>query len=155
MPVTPTPRTIQIDLSEEYLDFLDIATRAGSLSRQDVMREALAMLKDAHLTPEQLRTQLVLFGERHAADLKQPALAAWDRWTENRGQQLPLPDSLAAFIDKVLAGGVAYDATGIVMLALLRYGKVMGFLFTEGGLCYNKAAITPGAQTNCPGMLGR
>ncbi|HLJ95429.1 MAG TPA: hypothetical protein VKU02_19790 [Gemmataceae bacterium] len=131
MPVTPTPRTIPIDLSEEYLDFLDMATRAGSLSRQQVMREALAMLKDADLTPEQLRSQLVLFGKRHAGDLKQPALAAWDRWTENRGQQLPLPDNLAAFIDELLADGVAYNATGIVMLALLRYGKVMGFLFTE------------------------
>src|SRR5438094_7582662 len=79
MPVTPTPRTIQIDLSEEYLDFLDMATDAGSLSRQEVMRQALAMLKDADLTPEQLRSQLALFGKRHAADLKQPALTAWDR----------------------------------------------------------------------------
>jgi hypothetical protein len=120
-----------LDLPEEYIDFLDTATHASSLSRQEVMRAALAMLKDADLTPEQLRGQLALFDDQHAGELKQPSLAAWDRWTENRGQQLPLPDSLAAFIDELLADGVAYDATGIVMLALLRYGKVMGFLFTE------------------------
>ena len=131
MSVTPTPRTIQIDLSEEYIDFLDMATHATSQSRQEVMRAALAMLKDAHLTPEQLRGQIALFDDRHAGELKQPSLAAWDRWTENSGQQLPLPDSLATFIEELLAEGTAYDATGIVMLALLRYGKVMGFLFTE------------------------
>ncbi len=128
MPVTPTPRTVQIDLSEEYFDFLDMACRASTQSRQEVMREALAMLKDADLTPEELRVQLAAFGKRHASDLKQPSLKAWDRWTESRGQQLPLSESMATFVEQLLATSGAHDATGIVMLALLRYAKVLGFL---------------------------
>ncbi len=131
MPITPTPRTIQIDLSEEYLDFLEMACRASSMSRQDVMREALAMLKEDDLTPEQLGRQLAAFGKRHEGDLKQPSLIAWDRWTEGRGQQLPLSDSLASFVDRLLVDGMAKDATGIVMLALLRYAKVMDLLPRE------------------------
>jgi len=131
MPVTPTPQTIQIDLSEEYLDFLEMASRARSLSRQDVMREGLAMLKDAKLSREAL-SMIATFGDGHSSEVKKASLAAWDRWTESGGQQLPVSDSLAAFVDQLIADGVAKDATGIVMLALLRYAKVMDFLPKEG-----------------------
>ena len=128
MPVTPTPQTIRIDLSEEYLDFLEMATQATSLSRQDVMREALAMLKDAKLSRAALLDETATFGNGHNSDLKKASLAAWDRWTESRGQQLPLSASQATFVDQLIADGVAKDPTGIVMLALLRYAKVMDFL---------------------------
>jgi hypothetical protein len=130
MPVTPTPQTIMLDLPEEYLDFLAQVSQVNSLSRQDVLREALTLLKDAKLSRAPL-LELPTFANEHSSDLKRTCLAAWDRWSENQGQQLPLSDSLAAFVHQLIADGVAKDPTGVFMLALLRYAKVMDLLPRE------------------------
>ena len=45
-----------------------------------------------------------------------------------RSRQLPLSGDLAAFVTQQLSEGGYQDATAVVMLALLRYAKVMGFL---------------------------
>jgi hypothetical protein len=105
-------------------------SQASSLSRQDVLREALTMLKDAELSRAPL-LEVPTFANGHSSDLKRTCLAAWDRWSENQGQQLPLSDSLAAFVHQLISDGVAKDPTGIFMLALLRYAKVMDLLPRE------------------------
>ena len=56
------------------------------------------------------------------------ALAAWDRWSKNHGQELPLSDDLAAFVDQQVAQGVGGEPIDVVMLALLYYARVMHFL---------------------------
>ena len=131
MSVTPTPQTIRLDLTEEYLDFLEMASRQHNLSPQDIMQEALAMLKDAKLSPAALPKGILTFPAGHKSDLKKTHLAAWDRWSDSQGQQLPLPHDLAPFVDQQIAESVAKNATGVVMLALLRYAKVMDYLPTE------------------------
>jgi len=123
MPVTPTPRTIALDLGEEYFALLDMASRVHGLSHQAIMREALTMLHDAKF-PE----AAPLDQPGRSTDFDQACLTAWDRWSEHRGQRLPLPDDLAALVDQLLSKGVARDATGVVMLALLRYARVRDFL---------------------------
>jgi hypothetical protein len=131
MPVTPTPQTIPLDLPEEYLDFLERASLASGLPPQDVLRGALAMLKADDLTREEVLADIPAVGGEKRPDLKKAYLAAWDRWSESHGQQLPLSDGLAAFVAQKMAEGGSKDATGVVMLALLRYARVMGFLGGE------------------------
>ena len=55
-------------------------------------------------------------------------MAAWDRWSAGRSKQLPLPSGLADFVRQQLSVGGYKDATAVVMLALLRYARVMGLL---------------------------
>jgi hypothetical protein len=131
MAVTPIPQTITLDLPKEYLDFLDMATQKKSLSHQDVIRGALAMLKvafDNQPTDELLNEPMTFSGEKIDA-LKSEYFTAWDRWGKE-GQQVPLDDSLAVFVAGEIADGTK-DATGVVMLALLRYAKVMGLGFSD------------------------
>ena len=128
MPVTPTPQTLQIDLSEEYLDFLEMASQRHGLSPQDIIRKALTMLKHADPPVVQLLEALAPFPGSDTSDLNKACLAAWDRWSEDHGQQLPLSDELAAFVDEQVAQGVAREPTGVVMLALLYYARIMDFL---------------------------
>ena len=131
MPVTLTSEKILLDLPKEYLDFLALACQESSLSRQEVMREALVLLHDAKLSRGALLGEFPAIASEHKMELRKACLAAWDRWSENQGQQLPLSQSLMAFVDQLIADGVAKDTTGVVMLALLRYAKVMDLLPRE------------------------
>ncbi len=131
MPVTPTPKTIQLDLSEEYFALLDMASRKHNLSHQDIMRQALAMLQDAKSSPAGMKEGIPPLPGGLMSHLRWAHLTAWDRWSESRGQELPLSDTLAAFVDQQVAEGVAREPTGIVMLALLYYARVMDFLPTH------------------------
>ncbi len=56
-----------------------------------------------------------------------PHLAAWDRWSGDRRQQLPLTGEMALFVSQKVAEGGYGDATNVVLVALLRYAKLMGF----------------------------
>jgi len=131
MAVTPIPQTITLDLPKEYLDFLDMATQTKTLSHQDVIRAALAMLTvavDKQSTEASLNEAMTFSGEK-IDDLKTEYFTAWDRWGKG-GQQVPLDDSLAVFVARQVADGTK-DATGVVMLALLCYAKVMGLGFSD------------------------
>lgn len=131
MAVTPIPQTITLDLPKEYLDFLDMATQKKALSHHDVIRAALAMLTvafDKHST-EALLTDATTFSGEKIDDLKTEYFTAWDRWGKG-GQQVPLDDNLAAFVARQVADGTK-NPTGVVMLALLCYAKVLGFGFTD------------------------
>ncbi len=128
MPVTPCPPTILVDLPSEYSDFLDMAAKARSTTHQVIMRDALAMLH----ADDWSRT--VAMAEHRMANNEEkidPHLAAWDRWSGDRRQQLPLTGEMALFVTKKVADDGYKDATNVVLLALLRYAKLMGFFVPE------------------------
>jgi Arc/MetJ-type ribon-helix-helix transcriptional regulator len=131
MPVTPIPPTILIELSEEYLALLNMASAAGLGSHQEIMRDAIAMLQAEDL-PQAARV-----GESRTAARKKKAsaehahLAAWDRWMPKGREQLALDGALADFVTRKVAAGGYPDAAGVVLVALLRYAKVKDFLPNE------------------------
>jgi hypothetical protein len=128
MPITPTPPTIVVDLPSEYLEFLDTAALARGTTPQVIMRDALAMLQ-----PEVWSNAMAIADHRMASEEKKvdPHLAAWDRWRGNSRNNLPLTGDAAEFVARQLTDGGYPDATAVVMLALLRYAKLMGFGFDD------------------------
>jgi hypothetical protein len=131
MSVTPRPPTIVLDLPQEYLEFLDVAARARSTSHQVIMRDALAMLRVGDVPPGVGLTGLRTVARERKAGAERAQLVAWDRWSGQRRARLPLPDGLADFVTRQLAEGGYEDPSTVVMVALLRYAKVMGFLGDE------------------------
>lgn len=125
------PQTITLDLPKEFLDFLDMATQKKALSHQDVIRAALAMLTvtfDKQSTDALINEAMAFSGEK-IDHLKPELFTAWDRWRKG-GQQVPLDDTLAVFVARQVTDGTK-DATGVVMLALMCYAKVMGLGFSD------------------------
>jgi Arc/MetJ-type ribon-helix-helix transcriptional regulator len=131
MPVTPIPPTILIDISDDYLALLNMACAAGFGSHQEIMRDAIAMLQ-----VEDLRRAALVGKSRTAARKKKSSaeharLAAWDRWTPKRSEQLALDGALADFVTQQVVAGGYPDAAAVVLVALLRYAKVKDFLPNE------------------------
>jgi hypothetical protein len=128
MPVTQTPPTIFVDLPQEYRDFLNMAALARDTTHQVIMRDALAMLHAEDWS------RAVAMAEHRMATNQQkvdPHLAAWDRWSGDRRQQLPLTGDMALFVSQQVTEGGYGDASTVVIVALLRYAKLMGFGFAE------------------------
>jgi hypothetical protein len=129
MAVTPCPPMICVDLPSEYVDFLDMAAQARATTHQVIMRDALALLH-----ADDWSRAVAMAEHRMATDEKKvdPHLAAWDRWCGgDRRQQLPLTGEMALFVTKQVADGGYEGATNVVLLALLRYAKLMGFLIPD------------------------
>jgi len=128
MAVTPCPPMIFVDLPSEYLDFLDMAAQARATTHQVIMRDALAMLQ-----ADAWSRAVAIAEHRMGTNEKKmdPHLAAWDRWSGDRRQQLPLTGDMALFVTKKVADDGYDDATTVVLLALLRYAKLMGFLVSD------------------------
>jgi hypothetical protein len=129
VPVTPYPPTIFVDLPSEYLDFLDMAAKARSTTQQVILRDALAMLHADDWSRAVAMAEHRMANKENKMD---PHLAAWDRWSGgDRGQQLPLTNEMALFVTKKVADDGYKDATNVVLLALLRYAKLMGFFIPD------------------------
>ena len=97
MPVTPIPPTILIDLSEEYLALLNMASAAGLGSHQEIMRDAIAMLQAEDLARAALVGESRTAARQKKASAEHAQLAAWDRWTPQGSEQLALDGALAEF----------------------------------------------------------
>jgi len=128
MAVTPCPPMVFVDLPSEYLDFLDMAAQARATTHQVIMRDALAMLH-----ADDWSRAVAMAEHRMGTNEKKvdPHLAAWDRWNGDRRQQLPLTGDMALFVTKKVAEGGYGDAANVVLVALLRYAKLMGFLVPD------------------------
>lgn len=128
MPVTPAPPMIFVDLPSEYLDFLDKAAQARGTTHQVIIRDALAMLHaDDWLCAVALAEHRMGSNEKKS----DPLLAAWDRWAGDRQQQFPLTGHMTLFVTQQIAECGYEDATNVVLLALLRYAKLMGFFVPD------------------------
>jgi hypothetical protein len=131
MPVTPIPPTIVIDLSEEYLALLNMASVAGLGSHQDIMRDAIAMLQADDLSNAALVGESRTAARKKKANAERAQLVAWDRWAPKEREQLALDGALADFVTQEVSTGGYPDAAAVVLVALLRYAKVKDFLPPE------------------------
>jgi hypothetical protein len=103
-----------------------MAALVRDTTHQVIMRDALAMLHADDWSRAVAMAEHRMAGYEQQVD---PHLAAWDRWSGDRRQQLPLTGDMALFVRQKVADGGYGDASNVVIVALLRYAKLMGLGF--------------------------